>query len=73
MLQVFGRGPQVLRVIQVLARRTKSNPILLGQPGVGKTAIAGEATPNFLAKLSPSLQSLCQCCQPSNGCPRCVL
>lgn len=31
---------QVSRVIQILARRTKNNPILLGEPGVGKTAIA---------------------------------
>ena len=56
-MQVFGRGPQVLRVIQVLARRTKSNPILLGQPGVGKTAIAGEASLSFLVKVSPSLKA----------------
>lgn len=39
-LQVFGRGKEVERVIQVLARRSKNNPILLGEPGVGKTAIA---------------------------------
>lgn len=32
---------QVLRVTQILARRSKNNPILLGEPGVGKTAIAG--------------------------------
>lgn len=38
--QVFGRGKEVERVIQVLARRSKNNPILLGEPGVGKTAIA---------------------------------
>ncbi|KAL3152029.1 hypothetical protein ABBQ32_001144 [Trebouxia sp. C0010 RCD-2024] len=37
---VFGRGKEVERVIQVLARRSKNNPILLGEPGVGKTAIA---------------------------------
>lgn len=39
-LQVFGRSKEVERVIQVLARRSKNNPILLGEPGVGKTAIA---------------------------------
>ena len=38
--QVIGRGKEVERVIQVLARRSKNNPILLGEPGVGKTAIA---------------------------------
>lgn len=37
---VFGRSKEVERVIQVLARRSKNNPILLGEPGVGKTAIA---------------------------------
>lgn len=35
-----GRESEVARVIQILARRTKNNPILLGEPGVGKTAIA---------------------------------
>ena len=39
-IQVFGRSKEVERVIQVLARRSKNNPILLGEPGVGKTAIA---------------------------------
>lgn len=37
---VIGRRTEVLRVTQILARRTKNNPILLGEPGVGKTAIA---------------------------------
>lgn len=37
---VIGRTKEVARVAQVLARRTKNNPILLGEPGVGKTAIA---------------------------------
>ncbi|KAJ7560098.1 hypothetical protein O6H91_04G113400 [Diphasiastrum complanatum] len=37
---VIGRDEEVQRVVQILARRTKSNPILLGEPGVGKTAIA---------------------------------
>lgn len=36
---VIGRETEVKRVIQILARRSKNNPILLGQPGVGKTAI----------------------------------
>jgi len=39
---VIGRDAEVLRVLQVLSRRTKNNPILIGEPGVGKTAIAGE-------------------------------
>jgi ATP-dependent Clp protease ATP-binding subunit ClpB len=36
---VIGRDPEVRRVIQVLSRRTKNNPVLIGEPGVGKTAI----------------------------------
>ena len=37
---VIGRDQEVRRVIQVLTRRTKNNPVLIGEPGVGKTAIA---------------------------------
>ncbi|MEC8091835.1 MAG: ATP-dependent chaperone ClpB [Pseudomonadota bacterium] len=37
---VIGREAEVRRTIQILARRTKNNPVLIGQPGVGKTAIA---------------------------------
>ncbi len=37
---VIGRGPEVQRVVQILSRRTKNNPVLIGEPGVGKTAIA---------------------------------
>ncbi len=37
---VVGREKEVMRTIQILSRRTKNNPILIGEPGVGKTAIA---------------------------------
>ena len=37
---VVGREKEIERVIQILARRTKNNPVLIGEPGVGKTAIA---------------------------------
>jgi len=37
---VIGRDTEIRRVIQVLSRRTKNNPVLIGEPGVGKTAIA---------------------------------
>lgn len=37
---VIGRGEEIKRVIQILSRRTKNNPCLVGEPGVGKTAIA---------------------------------
>ena len=42
---VIGRDEEVRRVIQVLSRRTKNNPVLIGEPGVGKTAIV-EASPS---------------------------
>ncbi|HQD41112.1 MAG TPA: Clp protease N-terminal domain-containing protein, partial [Bacillota bacterium] len=37
---VIGRAKEIERVIQILSRRTKNNPVLIGEPGVGKTAIA---------------------------------
>ena len=36
---VIGRSKEIERVIQILSRRTKNNPCLIGEPGVGKTAI----------------------------------
>ncbi len=44
---VIGRDEEIRRVLQILSRRTKNNPILIGEPGVGKTAIAeGLSTPH---------------------------
>ena len=37
---VIGRDQEIRRVMQILTRRTKNNPVLVGEPGVGKTAIA---------------------------------
>ena len=37
---MIGRDEEIRRTIQVLSRRTKNNPVLIGEPGVGKTAIA---------------------------------
>ena len=37
---VIGRDEEIRRVVQILSRRTKNNPVLIGEPGVGKTAIA---------------------------------
>ena len=37
---VVGRGDEILRTVQILSRRTKNNPVLIGEPGVGKTAVA---------------------------------
>ena len=39
---VIGRDEEIRRVIQVLSRRTKNNPILIGEPGVGKTAMKNQ-------------------------------
>ncbi|HOJ09985.1 MAG TPA: ATP-dependent Clp protease ATP-binding subunit [Clostridiales bacterium] len=38
--RIVGRGKEIDRVIQILNRRTKNNPVLIGEPGVGKTAVA---------------------------------
>ncbi len=37
---VIGRDDEIRRLLQILTRRTKNNPLLIGEPGVGKTAIA---------------------------------
>ncbi len=55
---VIGRDREIRRVIQVLSRRTKNNPVLIGQPGVGKTAIAeGLALRIVLNDVPQSLQN----------------
>jgi ATP-dependent Clp protease ATP-binding subunit ClpB len=46
---VIGRDTEIMRVMQILSRRTKNNPILLGEPGTGKTAIA-EGLANRIAR-----------------------
>lgn len=55
---VIGRDEEIRRVLQVLSRRTKNNPVLIGEPGVGKTAIAeGIATRIVQGDVPESLQS----------------
>ncbi len=46
---VIGRESEIMRVIQILSRRTKNNPVLLGEPGVGKTAIVEGLAKKILA------------------------
>lgn len=46
---VIGRDEEIRRVIQVLARRTKNNPVLIGEPGVGKTAIVEGLSQRIIA------------------------
>ena len=45
---VIGRDEEIRRVLQILSRRTKNNPILVGEPGVGKTAIAEGLAPKIV-------------------------
>lgn len=50
---VIGRDEEIRRVLQVLSRRTKNNPVLIGEPGVGKTAIAEGIASRIVSKDIP--------------------
>jgi len=52
---VIGRAAEIKRVTQILCRRKKNNPILVGEPGVGKTAIAEGLALNIAAQKVPSI------------------
>ena len=55
---VIGRDDEIRRVLQILSRRTKNNPILVGEPGVGKTAISeGIATKIVNGQVPENLKS----------------
>lgn len=51
---VIGRDREIARVIQILSRRTKNNPILIGEPGVGKTAVAEAIATAIVKKKVPT-------------------
>lgn len=54
---VIGRHDEIRRTIQILCRRTKNNPVLIGEPGVGKTAIAeGLAQRIFLGEVRAAVE-----------------
>ncbi len=50
---VIGREKEIKRVIQILSRRTKNNPVLVGEPGVGKTAVAEAIATEIVKKKVP--------------------
>lgn len=51
---VIGRDNEIRRVIRILSRRTKGNPVLIGEPGVGKTAIAEGLAQRIVARDVPA-------------------
>ena len=56
---VIGREEEILRIIKILARKTKNNPILIGQPGVGKTAIIEGLAARIVKEDVPSSLKKC--------------
>lgn len=66
---VIGRDDEIRRSIQILSRRSKNNPVLIGEPGVGKTAVAEGLAQRIIAGDVPAALQVrdfasCPVCQP---------
>ena len=71
---VIGRDKEIARVIQILSRRSKNNPVLIGEPGVGKTAVAeglaqrvAPARCRRICATSASYRSISPVCSPGQN------
>jgi len=67
LIPVIGRRLEIERVIQILARRTKNNPALIGEPGVGKTAIVEGLAQRIVAVRCLSLCWTSGCCSSTSA------
>ena len=66
---VIGRSTELERVVQILSRRTKNNPVLIGEPGVGKTADRRAARPAHQSAATSPRPSPKSACSPSTSAP----